>query len=54
MLDDSSSFPINPTHLSESEKKKLVDIHQFIGPKLVFIKDIGGEQFGCDSASQIF
>ena len=54
LLDDPSSFSMSPPHLSESEEEKLVDVHQFIGPKLILVENIGGEQFGRDTASQIF
>ena len=54
LFDDSFSFPVSATHLRESEEEKLVDVHQFLGPKLVLVEDIGSEQLGRDTASQIF
>ena len=54
LFDNSSSFPVSATHLRESEEEKLVDVHQLLSPKLVFVEDIGGEQLGRDTTSQIF
>ena len=54
LLNDTTSFTISATHLSQSEEKELVDVHQLIGPERVLVENVGGEQFRRDTARKIF
>ena len=54
LFDNSSSFPVSATHLREPEEEKLVDVHQLLSPELILVEDIGGEQLGRNTSSQIF
>ena len=44
--------PISEYTSSASEKELLIDIQEFL-PELLFIQNISGEEFGCDSTSKV-
>lgn len=50
LLNNASSFPVDSPHLRQSEEENLVDVHQLVGPELIFVEDVSAEQLGRNTA----
>ena len=49
-----STFPIVEGSCSTTKKEILVDPQQLVIPKLVFVQNVGSEELGSNTSSQVF
>ena len=54
-LDNALSHAVASKETRGTTKEELlIDLHQFLFPKLLLIKNISGKELGCDATSQVF